>query len=141
MGLNARQAAVAGANANGVVSDELKQLRNNQYANYTQQDAQRVIDNNSADENTAFMELARRLIQQQEAAAANPAVIHASIPEQGRLLTFKRSVVVNTWADLGIHLEARVAGAISWTARLLVLALTALALGVSALLAARLQRA
>ena len=141
MGLNARQAAVAGANANGVVSDELKQLRNNQYANYTQQDAQRVIDNNSADENTAFMELARRLIQQQEAAAANPAVIRASIPEQGRLLTFKRSVVVNTWADLGIHLEARVAGAISLTARLLVLALTALTLGVFALLAARLQRA
>lgn len=138
MGLNARQAAVAGAN--GVVGDELKQLRNSEYANYTQQDAQRVIDNNSADENAAFMELARRLVQQQEAAAANPAVIRASIPEQGRLLTFKRSVVVNTWADLGITLEARVVGAISWTARLLMLALTALTLGVFALFAGRLRK-
>lgn len=138
MGLNARQAAVAGAN--GVIGDELKQLRNNRDANYTQQDAQRVIDNSSADENAAFMELARHLIQQQEAAAANPAVIRASIPEQGRLLTFKRSVVVNTWADLGINLEARVVGAISWGARLLVLVMTALALGAFALLAGRLGK-
>ena len=138
MGLNARQAAVAGAN--GAIGDELKQLRNSQTANYTQQDAQRVIDNNSADENTAFMELANRLIQQQEAAVANPAVIRASIPEQGRLLTFKRSVVVDTWADLGIRLEARVLGAISWSARLLMLALTALALSALALLAGRLGK-
>jgi hypothetical protein len=86
------------------------------------------------------MELARRLVQQQEAAAANPAVIRASIPEQGRLLTFKRSVVVNTWADLGIRLEARVAGAVSWIARLMVLGLTAFAFSVFALLAGRLQR-
>jgi hypothetical protein len=138
MGLNARQAAVAGAN--GVIGDELKQLRNNQDANYTQQDAQRVIDNNSADENAAFMGLARRLIQQQEAAAANPAVIRANIPEQGRLLTFKRSVVVDTWADLGIRLEARVAGAVSWSGRLLVLGFTALTLGAFALLAGRLSK-
>jgi len=138
MGLNARQSAVAGAN--GAIDDELKQLRNNREANYTQQDAQRVIDNSSADENAAFMELARRLIQQQEAAAANPAVIRASIPEQGRLLTFKRSVVVDTWADLGIRLDARITGAISWSARLLILALTALTLGAFAVLAMRLQK-
>jgi hypothetical protein len=37
-------------------------------------------------------------------------------------------------------LEARIAGAISWTARLLVLGMTALAFGVFALLAGRLQR-
>jgi hypothetical protein len=138
MGLNARQAVVSGAN--GVIGDELNQLRNNKDANYTQEDAQRVIDNNSADENAVFMELAQRLIQQQEAAAPNPAVIRASIPEQGRLLTFKRSVVVDTWADLGIRLEAHVAGAISWSARLLVLAITALTLGAFALLAGRLWK-
>ena len=138
MGLNARQAVVAGAN--GVIGDELNQLRNNKDANYTQADAQRVIDNNSADGNAAFMELAQRLIQQQEAAAANPAVIRASIPEQGRLLTFKRSVVVDTWADLGIQLKMRVVGAISWGARLLMLALTALSLGAIILLAGRLWK-
>jgi hypothetical protein len=138
MGLNARQSAVAGAN--GAIDDELKQLRSNREANYTQQDAQRVIDNSSADENAAFMELARRLIQQQEAAVANPAVIRASIPEQGRLLTFKRSIVVDAWADLGIRLDARITGAISWSARLLILALTALTLGAFAVLAMRLQK-
>jgi hypothetical protein len=138
MGLNARQAAVAGAN--GIIGNELKQLRSNQDANYTQQDAQHVIDNNSADENAAYMELARHLIQQQEAAAANPAVIRANIPEQGRLLTFKRSVVVDTWADLGIRLKAQVVGAISWSARLLVLAITGLMLGAVALLARRLGK-
>lgn len=127
MGLNARQAAVSGAN--GVIGAELNQLRNSKDANYTQEDAQRVIDNNNADENAAFMELAKRLIQQQDAAAANPAVIRASIPESGRLLTFKRSVVVDTWADLGIKLKARVAGAVSWSMRLFVLAIIALALG------------
>ncbi len=100
----------------------------------------RVIDNNSADENAVFMELAQRLIQQQEAAAANPAVIRASIPEQGRLLTFKRSVVVDTWADLGVKLEARVAGAVSWGARLLMLLITALALSAFATLAKRLGK-
>ena len=138
MGLNARQAAVSGAN--GVIGNELNLLRNNKDANYTQEDAQRVIDNNSADENAVFMELAQRLIQQQEAAAANPAVIRANIPEHGRLLTFKRSVVVDTWADLGIKMEARIAGAISWSARLLMLLLTALALSVFALIARRLGK-
>jgi hypothetical protein len=139
MGLNARQAAVSGAN--GVIGDELNQLRNNKDANYTQEAAQRVIDNNSADENAAFMELAQRLIQQQEAAVANPAVIRASIPEQGRLLTFKRSVVVDTWADLGIQLKARIAGAASWSVRLLVLAITVMLLGALTLLSGQLWKA
>jgi hypothetical protein len=132
MGLNARQAAVSGEA--GVIGDELNQLRKNKEANYTQQDAQRVIDNNSPDENAALMELAKRLIQQQESAAANPAVLRASIPEQGRLLTFKRSVVVDTRADLGIRLETRIAGVISWSTRLLVLVFVALALGALTLL-------
>ncbi len=38
MGLNVRQAAVSGAN--GVIGNELNQLRNNKDANYTQEDAQ-----------------------------------------------------------------------------------------------------
>ncbi len=44
-----------------------------------------------ADENAALMRCAERLIQQQDAAVTNPATIQASIPEQGRLLTFSRS--------------------------------------------------
>ena len=74
------------------------------------------------------MKLAERLVQQQDAAVANPAVIRANIPEQGRLLTFKRAVVVDTWADLNIALKAHTTAAISWNLRLLVLAITALVL-------------
>ena len=135
MGLNVRQAAVSGAS--DAVGGRLNQLRNNKDANYTQQDAQQIIDNNNADENVALMKLAERLVQQQDAAVANPAVIRANIPEQGRLLTFKRAVVVDTWADLSIGLNARTVPATSWSGRLFVLAITALVLGGLGLLARR----
>jgi hypothetical protein len=139
MGLNVRQAAVAGEA--GAVGGKLNELRNNKDANYTQQDAKQIIDNNSADENAALMKLASRLIQQQDAAVANPAVIRANIPEQGRLLTFRRAVVVDTWADLNIGLHAHTANGVSWSMRLAILALVALVLAGFALLARGLRRA
>jgi hypothetical protein len=37
------------------------------------------------------------------------------------VLTFKRAVVVDTWADLKIHLAATAAKAASWGVRLLIL--------------------
>jgi len=125
VGLNVRQAAVSGGGAAG---GKLSELRNDKEGNYTQQDAQRIIDNNSAAENAAFMKLAERLIQQQDAAVASAGTIRANIPEQGRLLTFKRAVVVDTWADLGIHLLTRTAQVASGTVRLLILTLTGLIL-------------
>ena len=138
VGLNVRQAAVSGAN--GVVGDKLNQLRNSRQPNYTQQDAQRIMDNNSADENEALMKLAERLIQQQDAAAASPAVIRANIPEQGRLLTFKRAVVVDPWADLNLVLDAYAANVVSWAACLLILALTAGAFAALVLLTRQLAK-
>ena len=132
VGLNVRQAAVAGET--GAVGGKLNELRNNKDGNYTQQDAKQIIDNNSADENAALMKLADRLIQQQDAAVANSAAIRANIPEQGRLLTFKRAVVVDTWADLNIGLHARTTTGMSWGMRAAVLALVALVLGGFALL-------
>jgi hypothetical protein len=138
MGLNVRQAAVAGES--GAAVGKLNELRNNKDGNYTQLDAQQIIDNNSADENAALMKLAGRLIQQQDAAVANPAVIRASLPEQGRQLTFKRSVVVDTWADLNIGLQVRTAKVVSWGGRVVVLALVALVLGGFALLVRRLPK-
>jgi hypothetical protein len=127
VGLNVRQAGVAGANG-GAVSGTLNTLRNNGTANYSQSDAKQIIDNNSADENAALMKLAGRLIQQQDAAVANPAVIRANIPEQGRMLTFKRAVVVDTQADLGIRLQAQTNEGSSLGLKLLVLTLTGLVL-------------
>jgi hypothetical protein len=50
--------------------------------NYTQQDAKDIIDINTAEENAAFMRLAEKLIQQQDAAVSNPAGIRASIPSK-----------------------------------------------------------
>jgi hypothetical protein len=89
--------------------------------NYTQQDAKDLIDRNTADDNAAFLRLAERLIQQQDAAVNRPAALRASIPEQGRVLTFRRAVVVDRWADLQINLEAVTRRAASWGLRLLVL--------------------
>jgi hypothetical protein len=44
------------------------------------------------------------------------------------VLTFKRAVVVDTWADLQIHLAATAAKAASWGVRLLILAASLLVL-------------
>ncbi len=138
VGLNVRQAGAAGANAVSGVGNKLNELRNTKDANYTQQDAKQIMDNNSADENAALMKLAARLIQQQDAAVANPAVIRANIPEQGRLLTFRRAVVVDKWADLDIKLQTRPANSVSGGQRLLWLGVTALVLaGFSLLTRAR----
>ncbi len=96
--------------------------------NYTQQDAKQILDNNSADENAALTKLAERLIEQQNAAVAAPAVIQASIPEQGRLITFSRSVAVDTQADLQIGIKAKTSGAASPLGRGVMLAATLLLL-------------
>jgi hypothetical protein len=68
------------------------------------------------------MKLAERLVQQQDAAIAAPAVIHASIPQQGRLLTFHRAVLVDPWADMQIHLKTKANNAASISLRLAALA-------------------
>jgi len=120
IGLNARQSAAAGDP--GALGGKLRDLRSRKEMNYTQQDAKDIIDINTAEENAAFMRLAEKLIQQQDAAVSNPAGIRASIPEQGRVLTFKRAVAVEPWADLKVNLQATVARTASLTLRLLILA-------------------
>src|SRR6266487_4192003 len=130
VGLNVRQAAVAGEEA--APGGKLRDLRGASRKggmNYTQQDAKAIIDRNTADDNAAFMRLAQRLIQQQDAAVGNPAAIRAAIPEAGRLLTFKRAVLVNTWENLQIGLEARAVKAASWGVRVLILGATLVLLG------------
>jgi hypothetical protein len=59
---------------------------------------------------------------------ATSIAFRASIPEQDRVLTFKRAVVVDTRADLKIRLAATAAKAASWGVRLLMLALSLLIL-------------
>ncbi|HMH80243.1 MAG TPA: hypothetical protein VK514_08475 [Candidatus Acidoferrum sp.] len=128
IGLNVRQAAANGDTA--ALGGKFRDLRGRKEVNYTQQDAKDIIDRNSADENTAYMRLAERLVQQQDAAVSSPAAIRANIPEQGRVLTFKRAVLVDTWADLKIGLEAKAVKAASAAVRVLILAGTMMLLAV-----------
>lgn len=102
VGLNVRQSSGAGETA-----ANLQQLRTRKDANYTQQEARQIMDSNSADDNAALMRLAERLVQQQDAALLAPTAIRAAIPEQGRMLTFRRAVQVGTWADMNIRIEAK----------------------------------
>jgi hypothetical protein len=123
VGLNVRQAAVAGDSA-AVGGRFLRDLRGRKEVAYTQQDAKDIIDRNTADDNAAYMRLAERLIQQQDAAVTSATAIRANIPEQGRLLTFRRAVVVDREADLQIRISATAARAASWGVRILILAAT-----------------
>jgi hypothetical protein len=104
VGLNVRQARVAGET--GAVTATPRALREGEIPAYTQEEAKRLIERNTAEDNAVQMRLAERVIQQQDAAVAKPAALRASIPEQGRRLTFTRPLEVNTWADLKVRLEA-----------------------------------
>src|SRR5581483_4017609 len=107
-----------------------RDLRNRKDLNYSQQDAKDIIDRNSSDENAAFMALAKRLVEQQDAAVSSPAAIRANIPEQGRVLTFQRAVAADKWEDLNIGLTATAARTASSGAKLWILVLTFVALAV-----------
>jgi hypothetical protein len=119
VGLNVRQSAAAGESS--PAPGNLKELRNRKDVAYTQQEAKQIIDANTADDNATLMRLAERIIQQQDAAVPTPTAIRAAIPQQGRLLTFRRTVQVDTWADLKIQLEAGALRAASWSMRVVML--------------------
>jgi hypothetical protein len=138
VGLNVRQAAVTGDDA--APAGKLRDLRGRKEVNYSQQDAKAIIDRNSAEENAVFMRLAQRLIQQQDAAVSSAAAIRAAIPEQGRMLTFKRAVMVDYPADLRIGLEAKAAKAAAWSVRILILTVTVVVLGTFGWLASSFRR-
>lgn len=120
VGLNARQVAIEGET--GALGGKLRELRNRKDLAYTQQDAKEIFGRNNADDNAAFMKLAERLIQQQDAAVAAPTAIRASIPEQGRLLTFARTVQVDTASELRVELRTTLVRAASGILRLVVIA-------------------
>jgi len=122
IGLNVRQAATVGDPA--ALGARFRDLHGRKEVNYTPQDAKAIIDRNTADDNAAFMGLAERLIQQQDAAVSRPTALRASLPEQGRLLTFERAVAVDPGADLHIGLRAIAARPASGWARGLILAAT-----------------
>ena len=122
VGLNVRQAAAAGDG--GALEGKLRDVQNRNAPGYTQQDAKDIIDRNTADENAAFMRLAERLVQQQDAAVSSASALRASLSEQGRVLTFKRAVVVEPSADLQIGIEAVAKRAVPFLARIAIIVTT-----------------
>lgn len=120
VGLNVRQLA-NGGEAAGALAGKVRELRNRRDNGYSQDEAKQLFDNNDASGNAALMRLAEKMIQQQDAAVAAPAAIHAAIPEQGRLLTFKRAVEVNPWAEMKIELETKAARGAAWGVRVFLL--------------------
>jgi len=124
VGLNVRQAGAMGDPA--VLGAKFRDLRGRKEISYTQQDAKDILERNSADENAAFMKLAERLIQQQDAAVSSPAALRASLTEEGRLLTFKRAVLVDPWAELKLNLNVSANRLAPWLVRALILSATAM---------------
>src|SRR5581483_10522297 len=123
VGLNLANSAAAGDA--GALGGRLRDLRGRDSLNYSQQDAKDILDSNSADDNAAYLRLADKLVQQQDAAVPAPTMIRANLPEEGRTLVFKRAVAVDTWADLGIGLKASLPSPSPWLPRALVIAATA----------------
>ena len=116
VGLNVRQARVAGGS--GALESAPRELRENRAANYTPSEAQQLFDRNTAEENAVQKRLAERLVQQQEAATAKPAAIRATLPEQGRRITFTRPLEIDPWSELRLGVEAVAAGGVSSWAKL-----------------------
>jgi hypothetical protein len=119
IGLNLRQATAAGDPT--ALRGKFRELHGGGELGYTQQAAKDILDRNDADENSADMRLAERIIQQQDAAVTSPAAIRANVPEEGRVLTFKRAVVVELRADLKLALAASAVKAASWGVRITIL--------------------
>jgi hypothetical protein len=119
IGLNAAQAQLG--IENGAVNKVRELQRGKGVQNYSQEDAKQIIEANLAEDNAAQMKVAERLVEQQDVAVARPTAIRATIPEQGRLLTFKRSVQVNEMADMHLSLAARAANTASFTGNVLIL--------------------
>ncbi len=121
LGLNVRQSVVGGEAESAAPAGKAGELRNRKDNAYTQQEAKQILESNSAEQNDAFMKVAERLVQQQDAAVAAPVAIRATIPQQGRALTFKRAVQVDRNADLRLTLNVTSARTASRFVRLLIL--------------------
>jgi hypothetical protein len=111
-----------------------------QAPDYTQQQAQEALEQNPAEDNTALMKLAERVVSQQDAGTASPDAIRAALPMQGRQLIFKGSLQVNEWADMQIKLDTRTERQ-SWSAAHVITLFAALAcLGIFLALSPRIKK-
>lgn len=130
IGLNYRNALNAGEAA---PTGKVAAIKGREGINYTQQDVKQILEGNTAEDNAALVRVAERIVQQQDAAVSSPAAIRASIPEQGRVLTFKRPVAVTPGEDLRIKMRALGTGAAPVVSRLVTVMLIAIGAGLFSL--------
>jgi hypothetical protein len=98
--------------------------------NYDPQQFDRFTAGNSADENAALKEIANRIVTQQLAAEPAPVALDITLPERGKVITFTRSVQVESKAEapMEITLDIRkTSRASAWLAIPLCLLLGAMA--------------
>jgi hypothetical protein len=73
--------------------------------NFNPQEIDQLLMGNTADENTALKGIAARLVDQQLAAEPAPGAIDVTLTENGRVLTFTRSLQVDGGAPLELTLK------------------------------------
>ncbi|MGB0578858.1 MAG: hypothetical protein ACPGVU_04060 [Limisphaerales bacterium] len=105
----------------------LQILQADDVANYTQEQVRLALRDNDSTENSVLMRLAENLVEQQDAAQAVPEAIRASVPEQGNIYTFTRSIQVDKWADLSVQLKTSTHTPSSTSSRALILGVLFLA--------------
>jgi hypothetical protein len=121
VGLNVRQARIAGDSASGAAAPAA--LAAGTALAYTQQQAKQWIERGSEEDHAVQTRLAERLIQQQDAASATPAAIRTALPAHGRTLIFTRPLEIEPWVNLRIGLTATADTPAPWPLRALLLLL------------------
>ena len=102
--------------SNGVVSQQIEQqkaaipLQQGKGVNYTQAQVKQVMDLNTIEDNSAFRQLAERIVRQQEVIEAEAGAIQATLPGVGQALRFSQSVQSKGGDDLVVKLTAKATG-------------------------------
>jgi hypothetical protein len=98
--------------------------------NYDPKQFDRFLEGNTADENAALKEIAKRIVAQQLAAEPAPAALDVTLPERGTVLSFGRSVQVDGKRPMAIELKLkRAGGGFSFAGLLVCLLAGAMAVG------------
>ncbi|MDP4996932.1 MAG: hypothetical protein NWQ16_11995 [Akkermansiaceae bacterium] len=84
------------ANANPILKGD---------SNYDPAQFDRFLEGNSADEISALKEIANRIVTQQLAAEPAPLALDITLPERGQVLTFKRSVQVESQSEAPMQIS------------------------------------
>ena len=135
LGLNSRRQRLIidnrGSELQGQANDQIDQaaalnpVLQGKY-NFDPNQYERFLDGNTADENAALKAIANRVVAQQLAAEPAPAALDVTLPENGSVLSFGRSVQVGSDEAMTLEIELeRAQGGFSLLAVLLCLVISA----------------